>query len=103
MPGWGEGEELGRLGDRGGAAGLHRGARMHSPRETQMTMKTSDAGLGLIEEFEGCILHAYPDPATGAAPWTIGYGHTHGVEPGMTCTRRQALDWLREDLQWAEA
>ena len=68
-----------------------------------MIMTTSEAGLGLIEEFEGCVLHAYPDPATGAEPWTIGYGHTHGVRPGMTCTRAQALAWLREDLAWAEA
>lgn len=66
-------------------------------------MKTSEAGVGLIEAFEGCILHAYPDPASGGAPWTIGYGHTAGVEPGDTCSREQALDWLRKDLAWAEA
>jgi GH24 family phage-related lysozyme (muramidase) len=29
-----------------------------------------------IKTDEGCRLEAYPDPATGAAPWTIGYGHT---------------------------
>lgn len=66
-------------------------------------MKTSDDGIALIQEFEGCVLHAYPDPATGGAPWTIGYGHTHGVTPDMTCDRAQALAWLREDLQWSEA
>lgn len=65
-------------------------------------MKTSDAGVALIQEFEGCVLHAYPDPGSGGAPWTIGYGHTAGVRPGDTCTREQALAWLREDLQWAE-
>jgi GH24 family phage-related lysozyme (muramidase) len=32
--------------------------------------------LALIKEFEGCVLHAYPDPGTGGAPWTIGYGNT---------------------------
>ncbi len=66
-------------------------------------MATSDDGIALIQEFEGCVLAAYPDPATGGAPWTIGYGHTHGVAPGDTCSRDQALAWLREDLQWAEA
>ncbi|MBV8190865.1 MAG: lysozyme [Alphaproteobacteria bacterium] len=66
-------------------------------------MTTSDAGIALIQEFEGCVLHAYPDPATGSVPWTIGYGHTHGVQPGDTCDRDQAVAWLREDLQWAEA
>lgn len=68
-----------------------------------MTMKTSDAGVALIEEFEGCVLTAYPDPASGGEPWTIGYGHTHGVVPGMTITRQEAADLLREDLQWSEA
>lgn len=31
-------------------------------------------GVKLIKEFEGCYLSAYPDPLTGAAPITIGYG-----------------------------
>lgn len=66
-------------------------------------MKTSDAGLALIQEFEGCVLTAYPDPATGGAPWTIGYGHTHGVNPGDVCTKEQAFAWLHEDVAWAEA
>jgi GH24 family phage-related lysozyme (muramidase) len=42
------------------------------------------AAIGLIKEFEGCArldpatgsLHAYPDPLTQAAPWTIGWGTT---------------------------
>lgn len=29
--------------------------------------------------------------------WTIGYGHTHGVKEGDTCTIAQALIWLKED------
>jgi lysozyme len=32
--------------------------------------------VGLIKGFEGRSLKAYPDPATGGAPWTIGYGAT---------------------------
>ena len=68
-----------------------------------MGMKTSLGGIALLQEFEGCVLHAYPDPATGAEPWTIGYGHTKGVKPGDTCTREQALAWLHEDVDWAEA
>jgi lysozyme len=66
-------------------------------------MTTSDAGLALIEEFEGCVLHAYPDPASGGVPWTIGYGHTKGVQPGDSCTRAQAVAWLRADAGDAEA
>jgi GH24 family phage-related lysozyme (muramidase) len=34
------------------------------------------AALKLIKEFEGCHLTAYPDPLSGGAPWTIGYGTT---------------------------
>ena len=32
--------------------------------------------LPLVKEFEGCKLSAYPDPETGAEPWTIGWGST---------------------------
>ena len=39
-------------------------------------MKTSQSGIDLIKKFEGCSLKAYPDPATGNLPITIGYGNT---------------------------
>jgi lysozyme len=39
-------------------------------------MKTSQIGINLIKKFEGCRLKAYPDPATGNLPITIGYGNT---------------------------
>lgn len=61
-------------------------------------MIPSDKCKALIKQFEGCRLQAYPDPATGGAPWTIGYGHTRGVTQGMTCTQQQAENWLMEDL-----
>jgi lysozyme len=32
--------------------------------------------LPMVKEFEGCRLTAYPDPETGAEPWTIGWGST---------------------------
>ncbi len=32
--------------------------------------------LPVIKEFEGCRLDAYPDPASGGEPWTIGWGST---------------------------
>lgn len=40
--------------------------------------KQSDlsGAIALIKEFEGCRLAAYPDPASGGDPWTIGYGTT---------------------------
>ena len=61
----------------------------------------SQAGLSLIETFEGLRLRAYPDPGTGSEPWTIGYGHTIGVHPGQVITKAQALEFLNEDIQQA--
>lgn len=53
----------------------------------------------LIKEFEGCRLQAYPDPATGGTPWTIGYGATGpGIEKGVTWTQQQADDRLVSDM-----
>ena len=66
-------------------------------------MRISDNGLAFIRDHEGCVLHAYPDPATGGEPWTIGVGHTGGVKPGDTCTMEQAMQWLRADVAQAEA
>lgn len=53
------------------------------------------------KQFEGCKLTAYPDPATGGEPWTIGYGHTGGVQPGDTITQDQADTLLLVDLKSA--
>jgi lysozyme len=61
-------------------------------------MKTSAKGIDLIKEHEGIRLVAYPDPASGGKPWTVGYGSTHGVRPGMRITQQQAEDMLRNDL-----
>lgn len=36
--------------------------------------------LPLGKEIEGCRLTAYPDPETGAEPWTIGWGSTSYVD-----------------------
>jgi len=63
-------------------------------------MKTSAAGLALIEQFEGLRLTAYQD---GAGVWTIGYGHTQGLKEGDTCTQEQAAAWLASDVAEAEA
>ena len=64
-------------------------------------MIVSEKGLALIREFEGLRLAAYPDPGTGAEPWTIGYGHTAAVNRGDQCTKEQAESWLRDDAMAA--
>ena len=66
-------------------------------------MKVSNEGIALIKKHEGLRLNAYPDPATGGEPWTIGYGTTSraGVGPvtkGMKITEAQAEDMLRRAL-----
>ena len=58
-------------------------------------MKTSNAGLILIKEFEGLHLKAYRCPA-GVA--TIGWGHTKNVKMGMTITTDQAEQYLKADV-----
>ena len=62
-------------------------------------MNINQAGLDLIQEFEGLRLEAYQD-SNGI--WTIGNGHTQGVKEGDTCTKEQAQQWLAEDCHRAE-
>ncbi|MBP0998461.1 lysozyme [Serratia fonticola] len=61
-------------------------------------MKTGIKGKELIKSFESLKLKAYPDPATGGKPWTIGWGHTKGVKPGDKITQAQAEAFLSDDL-----
>lgn len=66
-------------------------------------MQTSHEGIALIKGFEGCRLTAYPDPGTGGAPWTIGYGWTHPIDgkpvkPGMTIDQETADRLLKTGL-----
>jgi len=58
----------------------------------------SGTGLALTENFEGIKLNSYQD---SGGIWTIGFGHTHGVTEGMSCTMEQAYEWLTEDTQSA--
>jgi GH24 family phage-related lysozyme (muramidase) len=69
-------------------------------------------GIALIKRFEGCarlrtdgLVEAYPDPGTGAAPWTIGWGATgrddvNGgrIGPDTVWTQDQCDKRLARDL-----
>ena len=76
------------------------------PRRTESPHPVGDAGLKLIRRFEGCarkradgLIEAYPDPGTGAAPWTIGWGATGpDIGPGTVWTQQQCDDRLAQDL-----
>ena len=65
-----------------------------------------EAGLALIKRFEGCAkrradgrYEAYPDPATGGAPWTIGWGSTGpDIGEGLVWTQAQCDERLEKDL-----
>lgn len=58
-------------------------------------MKTSPKGIALIKEFEGLRLKAYLCPG---GVWTIGYGHTTDVKPGMVISEAPAEEYLKADL-----
>lgn len=53
-------------------------------------------GINLIKKYEGCRLKAYKCPS---GIWTIGYGHTKGVEKGQKITLKQAENFLKEDIK----
>jgi len=58
-------------------------------------MQISQEGLSLIKKYEGCELEAYLCPAK---VWTIGYGHTKGVEEGNKITKEEANYMLQEEM-----
>lgn len=52
-----------------------------------------------LKRDEGLRLKAYPDPLSGGAPWTIGYGHTGPeVREGLVWTQAQADAALVADI-----
>jgi len=63
-------------------------------------MNVSPEGRRVLEYFEGRENAAYPDPATGGDPWTIGVGHTGPeVFKGMVWTDALIDKALSADLQ----
>jgi lysozyme len=63
---------------------------------TRGGMTINSEGVNLIKSFEGLELEAYLDAVD---VWTIGYGHTKTVEPGMIITEAKAEELLRQDLE----
>jgi lysozyme len=66
-------------------------------------MEVSNRGLIYIASWEACYLYAYPDPASGGEPWTIGIGATRydglgSVKRGQTTTIARAVSRFRETI-----
>ena len=63
------------------------------PSSTASEPESYGAAVRLIAQFEGFVGHAYPDPASGGEPWTIGYGFTsldgRSVRPGDTISQAE--------------
>ncbi len=70
------------------------------PEPRAAIRKTNQEGLKLVKSFEGLYLEAYPDPV---GVWTIGWGVTKGVRPGMKITIAQAEKMLQDELEEFEA
>jgi lysozyme len=67
--------------------------------EAPSRLEAKEGALALIRRFEGCRLKAYPDPASGGDPWTIGWGSTGpGIRPGVIWTQAQADRRLEQDV-----
>jgi lysozyme len=55
-----------------------------------------------LRRDEGLRLTTYPDPLSGAEPWTIGYGHTGAeVHRGLAWTPAEAETALISDIAHA--
>lgn len=63
-------------------------------------MRMTQKALNKLKEFEGCKLKAYLCPA---GKWTIGYGTTAGVKPGMVITKDKAELFLDADIEAFES
>lgn len=79
-------------------------------KEKGRSLKTNDAGIALIKQFEGFVGKWYPDPAHGWKVPTCCYGHTDAAgEPkfaatkGKTFTEADGDAILRRDLRKYEA
>jgi GH24 family phage-related lysozyme (muramidase) len=66
--------------------------------------KVGPKARALMHHFESCKLKAYPDPATGGKPWTIGWGMTYYpdgriVQPGDRISQEKADAMLAQLLE----
>lgn len=66
-------------------------------------MSDLSRAIDIIRKYEGFNERAYPDPHTGAEPYTIGYGtqfYPDGspVKKGQCCSQEKALEYLFHEI-----
>ena len=66
-------------------------------------MSDLSRAINLIRKYEGFNEKAYPDPATGEGPYTIGFGtqfYPDGspVKRGQCCSKEKALEYLFHEV-----
>lgn len=73
-------------------------------REAMTMVDIPASGVALIKQFEGLHLEAYPDPLSGAEPYTIGWGSTRRRDGspfylGEAISRAEADDLLMWQIE----
>lgn len=93
-------DEMNELMDAAGIGSVVQPDPPSEPERAFTPAQTSAEGIALIHSFEGYAkkradgsVEAYPDPGTGGAPWTIGWGSTTD-ENGKAIKRGTV--WSRE-------
>lgn len=82
------------------------GVSAQDPAPSVPSCRVSPEGIQLIKRFEGCArerpdgcFEAYPDPGTGGAPWTIGWGAIGtDISPDTVWTKAQCDARLEQDI-----
>ncbi len=69
-----------------------------------LTMQGLLTGIDIIINYEGYNEKAFPDPVTGGAPYTIGFGTQYypdgePVERGQLCTYKKAKEYLLHEIE----
>ena len=72
------------------------------------SMADYSLAVELIRKYEGYSEKAYPDPATGEEPYTLGFGtqfYPDGspVRQGQRCTYEKAIEYLFNEITVIEA
>jgi lysozyme len=97
------------LGDSKGETKIVEGSTHGNAKPANQFNSISRVAIDMIKADEGLAkkignnqVQAYPDPGTGAEPWTIGYGTTRingrAVEPGQVISIAQAEQIFQEQV-----